>query len=110
MEKNKVDLYLMSNAKYFESSAIPMLRQKLENASDDMMVSLQACELKDPTTTLLISIFLGSLGIDSFSSGERLLFLVPFGLPIKFLLYQIILKEKVDRTFLRVYFYLTGSL
>ena len=48
MEKNKVDLYLMSNAKYFESSAISMLRQKLEYASDDVMVSLQACELKDP--------------------------------------------------------------
>lgn len=70
MEKNKVDLYLMSNAKYFESSAIPMLRQKLENVSDDMMVSLQACELKDPTTTLLISIFLGSLGIDRFMIGD----------------------------------------
>ena len=70
MEKNKVDLYLMSNAKYFESSAIPMLRQKLENASDDMMVSLQACELKDTTTTLLISIFLGSLGIDRFMIGD----------------------------------------
>lgn len=65
MEKNKVDLYLMSNAKYFESSAIPMLRQ-----NDDVMVSLQACELKDPTTTLLISIFLGSLGIDRFMIGD----------------------------------------
>ena len=53
MEKSKVDI-----------------RQKLENASDDALVSLQSTELKDPTTILLISIFLGSLGIDRFMIGD----------------------------------------
>lgn len=70
MEKSKVDLYLTTNAKYFEASAIPVIRQKLENASDDALVSLQSTELKDPTTILLISIFLGSLGIDRFMIGD----------------------------------------
>ena len=70
MEKSKIDLYLTTNAKYFEPSAIPILRQKLENASDDMMVTLQATELKDPTTILLVSIFLGTLGIDRFMIGD----------------------------------------
>ena len=70
MEKSKVDLYLKKNEKYFEASAIPVIRQKLENASDDALVSLQSTELKDPTTILLISIFLGSLGIDRFMIGD----------------------------------------
>ena len=58
MEKSKIDLYLTTNAKYFEPSAIPIIRQKLESANDEALVTLQACELKDPTTLLLISIFL----------------------------------------------------
>ena len=70
MEKQKIDLYLTTNAKYFEPSAIPIIRQKLENASEETLLTLQATELKDPTTLLLISIFLGSLGIDRFMLGD----------------------------------------
>ena len=70
MEKSKIDLYLTTNAKYFEPTAIPIIRQKLENAPDDTLLTLQATELKDPTIVLLISIFLGSLGIDRFIIGD----------------------------------------
>lgn len=70
MEKSKIDLYLTTNAKYFEPSAIPIIRQKMENASDDTLLTLQATDLKDPTTVLLISIFLGTLGIDRFMIGD----------------------------------------
>ena len=70
MEKSKIDLYLTTNAKYFEPTAIPIVRQKMENASDDTLLTLQATELKDPTTVLLVSIFLGALGIDRFMIGD----------------------------------------
>ena len=60
----------LNSAKYFEPSAIPIIRQKMENASDDALLTLQATELKDPTTVLLISIFLGTLGIDRFMIGD----------------------------------------
>jgi len=70
MEKSKIDLYLTTNAKYFEPTAIPIIRTKMENASDDALLTLQATELKDPTTVLLVSIFLGSLGIDRFMIGD----------------------------------------
>ena len=70
MDKQKTDLYLTTNAKYFEPSAIPIIRQKLETADDSTFLSVQACELKDPTTLLLVSIFLGSLGIDRFMLGD----------------------------------------
>lgn len=70
MDKQKVDLYLTTNAKYFEPQAIPIIRQKLENASDDSFLVVQSTELKDPTTLLLVSIFLGTLGVDRFMLGE----------------------------------------
>ena len=70
MDKQKIDLYLTTNAKYFEASQIPIIRQRLEKADDATFVTLQACELKDPTTLLLISLFLGGLGIDRFMLGD----------------------------------------
>lgn len=70
MDKQKIDLYLTTNAKFFEPSAIPIIRQKLENASEESFLSVQACELKDPTVILIISIFLGGLGIDRFMLGD----------------------------------------
>ena len=70
MEKQQIDLYLTANAKYFEASAIPVLRQKLEKASDDTLIAIQSCDLKDPTTMLLVSIFLGTLGVDRFMIGD----------------------------------------
>lgn len=70
MEKSKIDLYLTTNAKYFEPSAIPIIRQKLETASDETLLTLQATDLKDPTVMLIVSIFLGTLGIDRFMLGD----------------------------------------
>ena len=70
MEKQKIDLFLTTNAQYFDATDIPLIRQKMENASDDMYLSLQATELKNPTTITIISIFLGGLGIDRFMIGD----------------------------------------
>lgn len=70
MDKQKIDLYLTTNAKYFEPSAIPIIRQKLENADDTTFLSVQSCDLKDPTVLLIISVLLGSLGIDRFMLGD----------------------------------------
>lgn len=70
MEKQKIDLYLTANAKYFETSMIPVIRQKLENTDETTFLSVQACELKDPTALLIASILLGSFGIDRFLLGD----------------------------------------
>lgn len=70
MDKQAIDMYLISNSKYFEPSVIPMLRQSLENCDENVFISLQAVELKDPTIMLLISIFVGNLGIDRFMLGD----------------------------------------
>lgn len=70
MEMQKVDMFIMTNQKYLPAEKIPMLRDKLLAADDSKMAMISAVEMKDPTTILLISIFLGSLGIDRFMLGE----------------------------------------
>ena len=70
MEANKVDTYLMTNQKYFPAERIPMLREKLLSLPEDREMIVMGTELKDPTTMLLISIFLGSLGVDRFMLGD----------------------------------------
>ena len=70
MDKQTVDMFLTTNAKYFESSAIPVIRQKLEKCDEEAFMSVQALEFKDPTTIFLISIFVGGLGIDRFMIGD----------------------------------------
>ncbi|MBQ9104473.1 MAG: TM2 domain-containing protein [Clostridia bacterium] len=70
MTQDKVDAYIMANAKYFPSESIYLLKEKLSKIPDDKMYLLQSIELKEPTTILLCSLFLGSFGVDRFMLGE----------------------------------------
>lgn len=70
MTKERIDAYIMANSKYFPSGSIYMLREKLEKMPDENLYMLQSVELKDPTTMLLVSLFLGSLGVDRFMLGD----------------------------------------
>ena len=70
MDMQKVDMYIMTNQKYFPAEKIQLLRDRLLAADDNRMVMISSIEMKDPTTILLVSIFLGSLGIDRFMLGE----------------------------------------
>lgn len=70
MDKSKVDMYLMTNAKYFETTAIPMIKTKLDNMSDESFMMLQTIELKEPSIILIVSILLGTFGIDRFLIGD----------------------------------------
>ena len=70
MDQQKVDMYIMSNQKYFPAEKIMYLKEKLL-AMDEAKFSMVSCvELKDPTTVLIISLFLGVLGIDRFMIGD----------------------------------------
>lgn len=70
MDQQKVDMYIMSNQKYFPAEKIMYLKEKLLAADEEKMSMISTIELKDPTTILLISIFLGGLGIDRFMIGD----------------------------------------
>ena len=70
MDAQKVDLYQMTNQKYFPAERILLLKEKLMSLPEDREIMVTATELKDPTTLLLISIFLGSWGVDRFMLGD----------------------------------------
>lgn len=70
MTQDKVDMYVMTNQKYLPAEKIVFIKQKLLEADESKFQLVSAVEFKDPTTILLVSIFLGGLGIDRFMLGE----------------------------------------
>lgn len=70
MDAQKVDMYLMTNAKFFQAQHLTYIREKLITADDSKWMMIQSVELKDPTTILIVSILAGGLGIDRFLIGD----------------------------------------
>ncbi|MCO6148837.1 TM2 domain-containing protein [Flavobacterium sp. NRK1] len=70
MDSQKVDMYLMSNAKFFQPSQLPYVRERLLAADDSKWDLIQSIDLKDPTTILIVSILAGTWGIDRFLIGD----------------------------------------
>lgn len=70
MTDDKVGMFLASNAKYFPASKLILIKEKLMSADDSKLMVVSSVEYKDPMTFLLISVFLGSLGIDRFMLGD----------------------------------------
>ncbi len=70
MEAQKVDMYLMANAKFFAPQHINFIRERLLTADDSKWGLISSVDLKDPTTILIISILAGGLGIDRFMIGD----------------------------------------
>jgi TM2 domain-containing membrane protein YozV len=70
MEAQKVDMFIMTNAKFFESHHLTFIRERLLLVDESKWPILSTIELKDPTTILIVSILAGSLGIDRFLIGD----------------------------------------
>lgn len=70
MEQQKIDMFIMTNKKYFPEEKIMYLKDKLRTIDEEKFSLVSTIDLKDPTTILLASIFLGGLGIDRFMIGD----------------------------------------
>lgn len=70
MTQERVDMYIMTNQKYLPAEKIVFVKEKLLAADESKFNMVSAVEYKDPTTILLVSLFLGVLGIDRFMLGE----------------------------------------
>lgn len=66
VDKQKVDMFLMSNQKYFPTEKMMYLKDKLYRLTEDKFALLATIELKDPTTILIVSLLIGAWGIDRF--------------------------------------------
>jgi TM2 domain-containing membrane protein YozV len=70
MEQSKIDLYLAQNAKMLPANKLPLIKDALTKFDDNKLIYLQSVEYKEPSTVLIVSILLGTLGIDRFMLGE----------------------------------------
>ncbi len=70
MDSQKVDMFIMTNAKFFESHHVNAIRERLIALDDSKWAMISTVQLKDPTTSLIVSILAGSLGIDRFMIGD----------------------------------------
>ncbi len=70
MEANKVDMFVMMNAKYFESHHLFAIRDRLVELDDARWATIQTLQFKEPTTSLIVSIIAGNFGVDRFMIGD----------------------------------------
>ena len=65
-----VSIFVGMAQKYFPPEKIMYLKDKLRTMDEEKFSLISTIEFKDPTTLLLVSIFLGGLGIDRFMLGD----------------------------------------
>ncbi len=70
MDVQRVDMFLMTNARYFEGHQIPIIRDRLLAMDDSRFLQAQTLNLKDPTTMLIISLVAGGFAVDRFMVGD----------------------------------------
>lgn len=70
MDAQKVDMFMMTNNKYFPDGQLPMIRERLLAADESRTMMVLSLQFKDPTIALIISLFLGGYGIDRFYIGD----------------------------------------
>jgi len=70
MESQKIDMFIMSNGKYFESYQLAQIRERLVNLDDSKWGLIQTMQFKDPTLMLVVSLIGGHFGIDRFLIGD----------------------------------------
>jgi TM2 domain-containing membrane protein YozV len=70
MDKQKVEMFLLINGKYFDSLQLFQIKENLSLVDDTKLTMLQSVKFYDPSAVLLISIFAGHFGIDRMYLGE----------------------------------------
>ncbi|HOF27652.1 MAG TPA: TM2 domain-containing protein, partial [Clostridia bacterium] len=66
----KADIYFMTNQKFFPAEKLYAVKEKLDSMTDEQIQRLMFVQMKDPTTYLLVSIFIGQLGVDRFLMND----------------------------------------
>lgn len=73
MDTQKIDMFMMTNAKNFPEEMLPFIRQKLEALDDSHAAGVMYLQFKDPTLSLILSILVGEFGVDRFYLDDILL-------------------------------------
>ena len=70
MEQSKIDMFIATSAGKFPSNKLGIIQSQLEKIDDRKFLMVQSANYQSPTTLLIISILLGSFGVDRFMLGQ----------------------------------------
>lgn len=70
MQNTKSDMWLMAHSSYFKPGHMSYIAEQISRLPDEQANILLSVDLKNPTTILLFSIFLGGFGVDRFILGD----------------------------------------
>jgi hypothetical protein len=70
MESEKADMFIMTNAKFFESHHLHLIRDRLIKTDNSKWGLITTLQFSDPTVSLIVSLIAGYLGIDRFIIGD----------------------------------------
>jgi len=70
MDAQRVDTFLILNARYFEAHHLPAIRERMLAMDDSTFLRLATLNFKDPTTMLIVSLLAGTFAIDRFMVGD----------------------------------------
>jgi len=70
MEQTKKDIFISTMSGKFPSNKILIVDKELDRVEDSKFVLLQSLNYKDPILILVLSIVVGTLGIDRFLLGQ----------------------------------------
>lgn len=70
MDAQNVDMYLMANAKFFESHQMYQIRERMLTLDESRWRMLQFMQFDDPVILLIVSLVTGPLAVDRFMLGD----------------------------------------
>ncbi len=70
VDPQKVEMYILSNRQYFPSEKLIYMKNKMFEMDENKFELVSTVDLKSPQIIMLVSIFLGELGIDRFMIGD----------------------------------------
>ena len=69
--KYTITSFFTTNKRYFPNDSIGIILKNLESLNDqNVSILMSSCKFHSPTTSILLSIFLGFLGVDRFRIGN----------------------------------------
>lgn len=70
VDRRDVDAFIMLKGNFFPDISLRDVRDRLAALRHDQFSVVTAVDYKDPTVMLIISIFVGALGVDRFLLGQ----------------------------------------